>query len=135
MRVLLTLMLASGCGMAADVKDVEGAYTMKAASTGGKAAPPAFLESLKEVKVSATEIVFVGTDGKEQKQAIKLDAKSNPAGIDFTAASKDEKGREGIFKVENGEMTIVLAAAGGKRPTDFKGEGEGVRVMVLTKKK
>jgi uncharacterized protein (TIGR03067 family) len=132
MRVLLTMLLAGGCVLAADV---EGTYTLKSASTGGKAAPAAFLESLKEVKVTATEVVFVGTDGTEQKQAIKLDAKSTPTGIDFPAAGKDEKGREGIYKLDKDELTIVLSAAGGKRPTDFKGDGEGVRVMVLTKKK
>lgn len=135
-RLMLTvavLVLAGGAAFAADA--VEGTYTLKAASTGGKPAPPAFAESLKEVRVTATELVFVHTEGNEEKVAIKLDPKATPAAIDFPPAKKEEKGRQGIYKLENGELTIVTAPADGKRPTDFKGDGEGVRVMVLTKKK
>ena len=114
---------------------MEGTYTLKSASTGGKPAPAAFVEGVKEVRVGAAEVVIVGTDGNEQKLAVKFDPKASPAAIDFTPAGKDEKPRPGIYKVENGDLTIVTAAAGGTRPADFKGDGEGVRVMVLAKKK
>ena len=137
-RLMLTaaVVLAGGVALAQD-KGLEGTYTLKAASTGGKPAPPAFAEAIKEVRVTATELVFVGTDGTEQKTPIKLDPKATPAAIDLLPppTAKGEKARPGIYKLENGELTIVSPPADGKRPTDFKGDGDGVRVLVLTKKK
>ena len=132
-RLILTaaVLLAGGFALAQD-KAVEGTYTLKSAMQGGKAAPPAFVEAVKEVKFTASEMVFVTTDGKEQKDAVKLDGKG---AIDFTPASKDAKPRLGLYKLDKDELTLVIGPADGKRPTDFKGEGEGVRLLVLTKKK
>jgi uncharacterized protein (TIGR03067 family) len=130
-RLTLTtaaVLLAGGLAFAQD--KVEGTYTLKSAMQGGKAAPPAFVEAVKEIKFTAAEMVFVTTDGKEQKDAIKVDAKAGT--IDVTAGGKT---RQGLFKVDKDELTVVIGAADGKRPTDFKGEGDGVRLLVLTKKK
>lgn len=133
-RLILTVavLLAGGFALAQD-KAVEGTYTLRSAMQSGKAAPPAFVEAIKEVRLSASELVFVTTDGKEQKDAIKIDAKATA--IDFTPATKDAKPRLGLYKLDKDELTVVIGGADGKRPTDFKGEGEGVRLLVLTKKK
>lgn len=111
-------------------KALEGTYTLKSAMQGGKAAPPAFIEAVKEVKFTTAEMVFVTSDGKEQKDAIKVDAKATA--IDITSGGKT---RLGLYKLDKDELTVVIGGSDGKRPTDFKGEGDGVRLLVLTKKK
>lgn len=139
-RLMLTAavaLTAAGFAFAQD-KALEGTYTLKSATQGGKAAPAAFVEAMKEVRITASEIVFVGTDGSEQKIGIKLDAKATPTAIDLLPPkdAKDDKPRLGIYKIEKDEVTLVTTSSPeAKRPTDFKGDGEGVRVMVLTKKK
>ena len=136
-RLTLTAAVAVlACGLAAaDDKGPEGTFTLKSATQSGKPAPPAFVEAIKEVRITAADFVYVLSTGGEEKDTIKLDPKASPAAIDFVPAAKDAKTRLGIYKVENGELTVVIAPADGKRPTDFKGDGEGVRLMVLTKKK
>lgn len=134
-RLILTItavLLAGGFALAQD-KAMEGTYTLKSAMQGGKAAPPAFVEAMKEVRITGSEVVFVGTDGKEHKDAYKVDAKASA--IDFLPPTKDGKPKLGVYKLDKDELTLVIGGADGKRPTDFKGEGEGVRLLVLTKKK
>ena len=134
-RLILTtaaVLLAGGFALAQD-KGLEGTYTLKSATQSGKAVQPAFIEAMKEIRVTASEVVFVGTDGKEHKDAYKVDAKASA--IDLLPATKDGKPRLGVYKLDKDELTLVIAPADAKRPTDFKGEGEGVRLMVLTKKK
>lgn len=133
-RLILTaaLLLTGGFALAQD-KALEGTYTLKSALQSGKAAPPAFVEAIKEIRITASEMVFVGTDGKEHKDAFTVDAKASA--IDFLSATKDGKRRLGVYKVDKDEVTVVIAPADAKRPADFKGEGEGVRLLVLTKKK
>jgi len=134
-RLILTtaaVLLAGGFATAQD-KGLEGTYTLKSAMQSGKAAPPAFIEAMKEIRITAGEMVFVGTDGKEHKDAFKVDSKASA--IDLLPATKDGKPKLGVYKLDKDELTLVIAPADAKRPTDFKGEGEGVRVMVLTKKK
>lgn len=133
-RLILTaaLLLTGGFAQAQD-KALEGTYTLKSALQSGKAAPPAFVEAIKEIRITASEMVFVGTDGKEHKDAFTVDAKASA--IDFLPATKDGKRRLGVYKVDKDEVTVVIAPADAKRPADFKGEGEGVRLLVLTKKK
>lgn len=122
-------LLAGGVALAQD-KALDGAYTLKSAMQGGKAAPPAFVEAVKEVKFTAAEMVFVTADGKEQKDAIKVDSKAGT--IDITSGGKT---RLGLYKLDKDELTVVIGGTDGKRPTDLKGEGDGVRLLVLTKKK
>ena len=110
----------------------EGTYTVKAASVGGKELPAEVLATMSEVRLTATEFVVVQTSGKEDKTAIKVDTKATA--IDMLPADKTGKTRFALYKVENGELTLAIGPADGKRPTDFKG-GDGVKLMVLTKKK
>jgi uncharacterized protein (TIGR03067 family) len=119
-------------GIAAAQGGPEGTYTVKAASVGGKELPAEVLATMSEVRLTATEMVVVHSSGKEEKTAIKVDAKS--AAIDVLPGDKTGKTRLGLYKVDNGELTLAIGPADGKRPTDFKG-GDGVKLMVLTKKK
>lgn len=131
-RMILTttaVLLAGGLAFAQD-KAMEGTYTLKSAMQGGKAAPPAFVEAVKEIKFTAAEMVFVTTDGKEQKDAIKVDSKAGT--IDITSGGKT---RLGLYKLDKDELTVAIGGTDGKRPADMKGEGDGVRLLVLTKKK
>ncbi|MCU0704292.1 MAG: hypothetical protein MUF18_09990 [Fimbriiglobus sp.] len=130
MRRILSVaavLIMAGVAAAQD-KGPEGTYTVKSASMSGQALPADVLATLSEVRITATEFVIVQASGMEEKAAIKLDAKAGT--LDMTGA----KPRLGVFKVENGELTVAIGPANGKRPADTKG-GDGIKVMVLAKKK
>ena len=67
---------------------------------------------------------------------VRWPAAKSPATIDIAPLDGPEKGKTfpGIYKFENGELWLVFAEKG-DRPADFKGEGEGVMVVKLLRKK
>jgi uncharacterized protein (TIGR03067 family) len=62
----------------------------------------------------------------------KIDPTANPATIDITFSEGDGKGQTalGIYKVENGVLTICRSAPGKTRPTEFASNpGSGLTLM------
>lgn len=63
-------------------------------------------------------------DGKNCVAATKLDPSRDPSWIDFTYTEGADKGKAslGIYRIENGLLTICYAPNGDSRPTDFASE-------------
>jgi len=63
-------------------------------------------------------------DGKSLLAATKIDPSQDPSWIDFTYTDGADKGRNslGIYKMENGSLTICYAKSGYPRPSDFAPE-------------
>ena len=139
MRFLLPALALFACAgtVSAQIplKDLEGKYTLKSASMNGKAAPQAFMDAIKEVAIGADSFTIHKTDGTDDTNPIKLDLAAKVATLDMLPKKDSkEKTKLGILKMEKGEVTLVVQrSADTKRPTEFK-EGEGLMVLVLTKK-
>ena len=119
-------------------KELEGTYSLKAMTRGGKAPPEEFLKSMKEFVIKGDQIVAVKADGKEDPIGFKLDPSAKPSAIDMLPPKDktNEKLKPGIYKLEKGELTIVFGIEKeSARPTDFKGDGADQMMMVLVKKK
>jgi uncharacterized protein (TIGR03067 family) len=68
-----------------------------------------------------------------------IDASKTPKTIDFEIKTGDDKGKKqlGIYKIEDGKLTIIAAVAGSEtRPSSFKREaGAQVLEVVLEREK
>lgn len=112
-------------------KALNGTYTLKELNFDGRPAP----EDLK-AEVTAVEIkdgVIIARSAKRDDPAkFTVDPAKKPAAIDITPDG--DKPKPGIYLLDKGELTIVFSDKG-ERPTDLKATGEGLRRMVLVKKK
>jgi uncharacterized protein (TIGR03067 family) len=71
----------------------------------------------------------IGAD--TDKATFKLDEASNPKGITMTDPDEANQSWNGIFMVENGQLTLVMAPPGGERPKAF--DAANTMKMVLKK--
>ena len=117
------------------LKEMEGTYTLKALSKGGKSAPPEVIAEFKEMTIKGDKITLKLAN-RDQVASLKLDPSKKPAHIDMIPTEGPEKDRamKGIYKFEKGTLTIVLARNDGDRPKDFKEESEAVGTIVFQKK-
>lgn len=121
---------------AKDVKELDGTYKLLAAERDGKQAEKAALDAVT-VTIKGDEFALVfgpvekPTDQKVAKIKPTPDAKL--ATIDFTPQDGTEKGKlfPGVYKLDKGELTIVMSEKG-ERPKEFK-SGDGLVLLRLKK--
>ncbi len=120
------------------LKELEGTYLLVAAEGKGVKVTEA---DLKKVPDADRKLVVKGEqittyfNGKENPATVRLNASQTPAAIDFTV-TKDGKTdvNYGIYKLENGTLTICALEKGDakERPKEFKASGKEY-LMVLKK--
>ena len=142
-RILTSMVLFSaafaGVAVADDaekaMKDLEGRYDLKTLMKNGKPAPDKVIADFKEMVIKGDTITIKQKE-RDEVAKFKLDPGQKPAHIDITPVSPASKKRtqKGIYKFENGTLTIVLAREG-ERPKDFEANEIGLGKMVFQKKK
>lgn len=118
-----------------DVKELDGTYKLVVAERDGKPAEKATLDVLT-VTIKGDE--FTLSSGPADKPDTKV-AKIKPtpdaklSTIDFTPQDGTEKGKvfPGIYKLDKGELTVVMSEKG-ERPKEFK-SGDGLVLLRLKK--
>lgn len=118
------------------MKALEGKYTAKGLSKGGKAAPAEMIEAVEYMVIRDSTIIVKKKDGKEEPAKFVIDTGHKPPHMDLSPGQgprKDLK-MKGIYRLEKGTLTIVLSREG-DRPKDFKAEGEHEMKMVFERKK
>jgi uncharacterized protein (TIGR03067 family) len=117
------------------LKEMEGTYSLKSLTKGGKAAPAEVIAEFKEMMIKGDKITLKLKD-KDQIARLKLDPTKKPAHLDLTPTEGPEKDKtmKGIYKYEKGTLTIALARNDGDRPKDFKEESDEVGTIVFQKK-
>jgi len=126
-------LVASATAADKDTAALDGNYTVKSMSVGGKAVPEAVLAGIESATIAdGTLTIKIGE--KSTVATIKADAAKKA--IDFTPKSDDSKAatHPGVYSVDGTELTIVYDAAG-TRPKNFDGTGEKMTKLVLSKKK
>ena len=138
-RVALTVALFLGAaGLSAaggKPQTLDGTYVPKSGERDGEVMPEEELKKVTEVVIKDNVFTMKG-EGKEHKAKVKTDATKKPAHIDMSPQDGPEKDKTflGIYKLEKGELTIVIAREG-DRPKDFNVKGEGIMKIVLQRKK
>jgi uncharacterized protein (TIGR03067 family) len=141
----LALLMASVAGLglqstpsADEKKELEkfqGKWAMVSLTLdGGK-----FEDNVKQfMVVKGTKSIAMENDMERGSGTIKIDPTKNPPHYDITYDSGPAKGMkaQGIYKIEDDKITIVVARPGKERPTKLASEpGSGTMMFVFKKVK
>ena len=120
-----------------DAESLKGTWKALSVKQGGQNVPEEFVKSMT-----------FNFDGKKYIQKVQdlseegnysIDASQSPKTIDLDIKTGNDQGKKqiGIFKIEDGKLTFVVATAGSKdRPKSFKPEeGADVIEFVLEREK
>lgn len=115
---------------------LDGTYAVKSCEKDGEATTPEELKKFVEVVIKDDTVTIKKEGGQEERTRIRTDATKKPAEIDCTPQQGDDKDKThpGIYKLEGGELTIVVAKEGA-RPKDFDAKGKGIMKIVLQQKR
>jgi uncharacterized protein (TIGR03067 family) len=118
--------------LAAARAELAGSWLAETYALDGVAAKADDLKKIKLV-IDAAGTATASNDGKVFiASTIKLDPASRPLKMDITFTEGDQKGKAalGIYKIENGILTICRAGPGATRPTEFASKsGTGHTLM------
>ena len=145
MRLTITFLLFCSLATAAaddppkkdDAESLKGTWKAVSVKQGGQIVPEEFVKSMT-----------FNFDGKKYVQKVQeqseegnysIDASQSPKTIDLDIKTGNDQGKKqiGIYKIEDGKLTFVVAMAGSKdRPKSFKPEeGADVIEFVLEREK
>ena len=128
-RLAVAVLISSLVGAATaqdaekELKKLEGTYKVKALTKDGMDAPKEVMDSVKGVAIKGGKLI-IKVMGEDKTAKIKVDPTKKPAHIDITPEDGPEKDKTfpGIYKVEKGELTIVVRR--GRRPAEgLQGQG------------
>lgn len=113
---------------------LEGTWTLVSAEFFGQQVPAEETEG-KRIAFRGNEMYMLDK-GEEigedtDKASFKLDEAADPKAITMIDASGGNQSWNGIFKVEAGQLTLVMAPPGGERPKAF--DAANTMKMVLKK--
>ena len=136
----ILLALSAGC---AKEPPLDGTYLLVGMEMFGKAAPKDEIDKEPEdertFRIEAgTMIVKKGEKGeREERVGFTTDPSKSPREITFTETREggDSKAMYGIYKVEQGVLTICMSSSAENRPTEFRTTKEAKSVMLTLKKK
>jgi uncharacterized protein (TIGR03067 family) len=126
----------------ADVKDDVQAELKKFTGTWKVVSVEVNGDKIPDEKREKARLIFDGEkvtfkdfgDDKEQKTTFKVDPSKKPATIDIEAPPGEKESVQGIYKFEDGKLTICGSTTG-TRPTEFKAADKKVVLLVLEKEK
>lgn len=144
-RVVAVAVLAVGAaGLAAAddaatkkaMKAMDGKYKPKALVKGGQPAPQEMIDEVEYILIKDGKITIKKQNDRHDEAKFSIDLDHKPAHMDITPTTgpKQDTKMKGIYKLEKGTLTIVLAREG-NRPKDFKAEGEEEMKMVFERQK
>jgi uncharacterized protein (TIGR03067 family) len=114
---------------------LEGNWTLVSADYMGEKMPAEEVEG-KKVVFKGNQMIMVdkGQDmaaATEDAGMITLDESADPKSITMADADDPAATFKGIYKLENGELTIVMSSPGGERPKAF--DAQNTLKIVLKK--
>jgi uncharacterized protein (TIGR03067 family) len=113
-------------------KSLDGTYTLKAMSKGGKAIPNEVIVAIESITLKAGEMTTkVGSNSSTSY--IDIDASKKPMTLEMKVG-KDDKAHPGLVGIDKDEVTIVFSEDG-IRPKTLDGTGAKETKMVLKKVK
>lgn len=130
LRITALLLLLTSSAIAQEKPpELEGSYELKELVENGRASDEKGQTSTITFKDGVMTVKLMM---REDQAKYTVDMSKPPFQIDLKPATGEAKTTLGIWKVERGELTLVLNKKGA-RPADFRGLGEGVVKMVMAK--
>ncbi len=124
--------LAPGFADDKSTKSLDGTYTLKAMSKGGKAIPNEMIVTIESVTLKAGEMTM-NVGGNNRTSYIDIDASKKPMTLEMKLG-KDDKAQPGLVGIDKDEVTLVFSEDG-IRPKTLDGAGAKETKMVLKKVK
>ncbi len=137
-----TVVLASLAILAADDTKKEDADVIKgkwvavSIKAGGGDAPEELVKSFK-MEFDGKKYVNTG-GGQTEEGGYTIDSSKSPKTIEFDIKAGSDAGKKqlGIYKIDDGKLTIAVALAGAtERPKSFGSETDAQVVVVLEREK
>jgi uncharacterized protein (TIGR03067 family) len=124
--------LAPGFADDKSTKSIDGTYTLKAMTKGGKAIPNEVLVAIESITLKAGEMT-TKVGGNSSTSTIDIDASKKPMTLEMKVG-KDDKAHPGLVGIDKDEVTLVFSEDG-TRPKTLDGTGANETKMVLKKVK
>lgn len=139
-RLMLAAVLGVGLVGAAGAQDaaqalkaLEGTYSIKSGSRGGKPIPPEV--AANDQVVIKGDTITISSKAKNEVAKLKVDPSRKPAHVDVISTRVKGRSFPGIYKLDNGVLTLVYSRdPDAPRPKDFDAKEKGQIKMVLAKK-
>ncbi len=144
MRSLLTILTVGALIAAApaadeqtekDQKALQGSWIVLTSEAYGEDSPAEEKEKLRVI-FDNDMVRLKGAREQDDLASYTLDASKSPKQIDATIKEGESAGQtvKGIYKIEDGKVTMCWSMPGGERPSEFKTEtGSETRMFVLKK--
>ena len=120
-----------------DAESLKGTWKAISVKQGGQTVPEEFVQSMTFNFDGKKYVQKVQEESEEGEYSI--DASQSPKTIDLDIKTGNDKGKKqiGIYKIEDGKLSFVVAKAGSTdRPKSFKPEaGDDVIEFVLEREK
>jgi uncharacterized protein (TIGR03067 family) len=120
-----------------DAESLKGTWKAISVKLGGQDAPEEFVKSMT-FNFDGKKYIQKTQDQSEEGN-YSIDASQSPKTIDLDIKTGNDQGKKqvGIYKIEDGKLTFIVAMAGSKdRPKSFKPEeGADVIEFVLEREK
>ena len=134
---LLAIVAADDPPKKDDAESLKGTWKALTASQGGQNLPEEFVKSMT-LNFDGKKYTQKAQDQSEEGN-YSIDASQNPKTIDLDIKTGNDQGKKqlGIYKLEDGKLTFIVAMAGSKdRPKSFKVEKDAdVIEFVLEREK
>jgi uncharacterized protein (TIGR03067 family) len=119
---------------AADLKAMEGTWTIETAEMAGKALP----DELKTMVLTIKGNTYQTLLGKqEDKGTLKLDSSKTPKSMTITGTEGPSKDKTFpcIYEIKDDTMTVCYELSGTEAPKEFKTKEGSVTLLVKYKRK
>jgi uncharacterized protein (TIGR03067 family) len=116
------------------LKQLQGTYTLKSGAKSGTQLSDEDVKAFDNA-VIAGDTITITAKGKGEPAKLKVNPSKKPAEIDILPTRGKTRLIPGIYKLNNGELTLVYARGkNAKRPKDFDAKEKGQIKLVLVKK-
>jgi uncharacterized protein (TIGR03067 family) len=117
------------------LKEFQGKWVAVSVTVDGKTEEEDEIKD-RSMVIKGSKATFMYKDKDRGTASLKIDRSKTPAHIDSTYESGPAKGTtlKGIYKMEEGKLTICYGGIGKARPTEFASKPDSGTILIVSTK-